>query len=190
VKRGSEIAALRELPLPEYLKVRRAEQADFERMAQVYNESIRAGDAAFATAEKTAAEMRAEALAMGPREAFFVLLCGRHLLGFSQIKAYSDRPGYRCTAETSTFLDRNQRRKGFGTFLKKAIIQQCKAFGYHHLVAKIIADNQASIAYNLKLGYEWVGTQRQVGYRKGKLRDVALLQLILEDVPPFAPHLD
>ena len=68
---------------------------------------------------------------------------------------------------------------GLGTRMKLSLIDKCREFGYHHLVAKIFSTNKASIEYNRKLGYEVVGTQREVGNIDGKWLDVTIMQLIL-----------
>ena len=52
-------------------------------------------------------------------------------------------------------------------------------------MAKVWADNKASIEYNKKLGYEIVGKQREIGFVNGKWRDIIIMQLILDDVPPY-----
>ena len=68
--------------------------------------------------------------------------------------------------------------------MKEALIARCKEYGYHHLVAKIFADNKASINYNKKFGYEIVGRQREIGFKNGRWQDVVIMQLVLDDVPP------
>jgi phosphinothricin acetyltransferase len=67
--------------------------------------------------------------------------------------------------------------------LKRALLDRARAWGYHHLVAKIVADNVASLEYNRRFGYTVVGTQREVGYIDGAWRDVTIMQLILAGVP-------
>ena len=68
------------------------------------------------------------------------------------------------------------------------MIERCRAYGYHHLVAKILADNTRSIEYNLRFGYERVGVQREIGFKNGHWQDVAILQLVLDDVAPTIPE--
>ena len=72
--------------------------------------------------------------------------------------------------------------------MKTALIERCKTYGYHHLLARIFADNEASIEYNRRFGYELVGVQREIGFKDGHWQDVAILQLVLEDVPPVIPR--
>ena len=109
---------------------------------------------------------------------------GASVVGWGIIKKYSDRNGYRFACETAVYLRRDQVGRGLGTHIKKALIARCRQLGYRHLVAKIFAENEASIRYNLKLGYEKVGIQRGIGFKNGRFLDVAILQLLLDDSAP------
>ncbi|MFQ5630895.1 MAG: GNAT family N-acetyltransferase [bacterium] len=75
-------------------------------------------------------------------------------------------------------------RKGYGSLIKKALVDRCKQYGYHHLVAKIFATNTASIEYNKKFGYEIVGRQKEIGIKNGRWQDSVIMQLVLPDVLP------
>ena len=58
--------------------------------------------------------------------------------------------GYAKACETAIYLRSAETRKGYGTLMKKWIIEKCRELGYHHLVAKIFSSNSASIEYNKK----------------------------------------
>ena len=118
--------------------------------------------------------------AQSNREKFYILEKEKVILGWAQIKKYSDREGYKYACETAVYLDKQQLRKGYGTYLKKFIIDQCRKFDYNHLVAKIQADNDISILYNEKLGYTIVGKQKKIGFVNGVWKDVVIMQLILD----------
>ncbi len=169
------------------LTIRDASRDDAAVIAEIYNESIAANDATMHDAPKTAEAIRAQMEGFGPRECFLLLERDGQVLGWGVIKLYSHRAGYRFCCETSVFLRRSERRKGHGTYLKRAVIDRCRAYGYHHLLARIFADNEASIEYNKRLGYEMVGIQREIGYKNGRWQDVAVMQLVLDDVPPRIP---
>ena len=96
----------------------------------------------------------------------------------------------RRTAQRLRFriLRRSEIRRGYGSRLKRVVIERCRAYGYHHIIARIFADNAASIEYNLRFGYEVVGIQREIGFKNGHWQDVAVLQLVLDDVPPVIPE--
>lgn len=172
---------------PTYV-LRDATADDAESIAEILNESILAGDATTQETPQTAGEIRELIAGFGRRETILVLEGGQETLGWGIIKKYSDRPGYQFSCETSVYLRRVLMGKGYGTYLKRAMIERCRDYGYHHLVARIFADNRRSIEYNLKLGYEMVGIQKEIGYKDGGFRDVAILQLVLGQVPPEIPE--
>jgi len=166
------------------LTIRDASFGDAAVIAEIYNESIEAHDSTMHDEPKSVEAIRAQMEGFGQRESFLMLELDRRVLGWGVIKLYSHRAGYRFCCETSVFLRRAERRKGYGSHLKKAVIERCREYGYHHLLARIFADNEASIEYNKSLGYEMVGVQREIGYKNGRWQDVAVMQLILEDVLP------
>jgi L-amino acid N-acyltransferase YncA len=163
--------------------IRPATVEDAAVIADIHNETIRARDATFEFDDKRPDDVRAWLGALHPLEAALVIEREGVVVGWGLVKRYSDRPGYRTTAETSVFLRRALRGQGLGTVLKRAVIERARSLGYHHLVARILASNEASIAYNQRLGYEIVGTQREVGVVDGRWCDVVLLQLLLEPAP-------
>lgn len=150
-------------------------------IAAIYNQSIRNGGSTMDTVEKTEADILAQINGFNERETILILEQQGEVLGWGVIKRYSDRFGYRFTCETAVYVDRAYLRKGYGTKLKEALITRCRQLGYHHMVAKIFASNLASIHYNQKLGYEIVGTQKQVGFAAGAWQDVVIMQLLLDN---------
>ena len=136
---------------------------------------------------KSPEDFQRQMAAFSPREAILLLGRGDEALGWGIIKKYSDRMGYRFACETAVYLRRDLTGRGLGTRIKLGLIERCRRYGYHHLVAKIFADNVASVEYNKKLGYEVVGIQKEIGYTSGRWQDIVILQLVLEDVPPEIP---
>ena len=153
-------------------------------IADIYNQAVAAGNATMDDHAKTEEDFIRLISGFCERETILVLKRGGEVVGWGIIKRYSDRPCYRFACETSVYLRETHTRRGLGTLIKKALIERCRSYGYHHVVAKIFADNRGSIEYNLALGYEMVGIQREVGFKNGRWQDVAILQLVLEDVLP------
>ena len=158
--------------------------ADAQFIADVYNYYVRKGGATMDTVERSVSEQQLRLMSMGARETALIAELDGVPVGFCTIRAFSDRGGYAPACETSTYLHPQSRRRGVGSLLKRTAIEKARELGYHHLSAKIMSTNVASIEYNMRLGYEIVGIQRQVGYRDGQWIDMVLLQLILDDVPP------
>lgn len=169
--------------------IRECRIEDCAAFADIYNVYVRQGTSTMDAEEKDAAYYEHVITGFNDRETILTLEEGGEVVGWGIIKRYSDRLGYRVACETSVYLDPNHLRKGYGSLMKKALIVRCKEYGYRHLVAKIFAENEGSIAYNERLGYEVVGRQREIGFRNGRWMDVVIMQLILEDVPAYRPEL-
>ena len=156
-------------------------ELDFESVAGIYNEYILLGNATMEEALYDYDRLKKWLLGFNDREKMVVLKnTEQKVIGWGVIKKYSDREGYKTTCETSVYLTQQECGKGYGTMLKKHLIEECKKLGYHHIVAKIFASNTASIAYNLKLGYEIVGRQKEIGYKNGQWLDVVILQYLIK----------
>ena len=116
----------------------------------------------------------------GERETILVAEIDKDVVGWGIIKKYSDRPGYNLCCETSIYLKSTATKKGYGRVLQSALLEQVKTFGYHHVVAKIVASNQVSIEFHQKFGFKIVGIQQEIGFYGGRWYDMAIMQLLLD----------
>jgi len=155
--------------------------SDYADIANIYNEHIQQKRSTMEESIHDAAMIQKWVDAFNDREGLFVLKRENKNIGWGIIKKYSTREGYRFACETAIYLRGDETRKGYGSFIKKALIQRCKELNYHHLIAKIFAINEASIQYNLQLGYEIVGRQKEIGFKDGKWTDVVIMQYIIRD---------
>ncbi|MBK8703299.1 MAG: N-acetyltransferase [Saprospiraceae bacterium] len=159
--------------------IEQASNSDLPAIAAIYNEYILQGDTTMEEDLFDSDRIQRWVSGFHDREKLFVLKNAEHrVIGWGVIKRFSERAGYRTTCETSVYLTKQECGKGYGTFLKKYILEACKQMGYHHLVARVLASNKASIAYNLRLGYEIAGIQKEVGMKNGQWEDVVLMQYI------------
>ena len=117
------------------------------------------------------------------REKLFIAEVSNKVIGWAIIKKYSDRIGYARSCETSVYLTKSETGKGYGPKIKNKLIKECKQLGYTHLVAKIMSVNKTSINYNLKLGYEIVGEQKNIGFINGKYHNVTIMQYNIPSIP-------
>ena len=166
--------------------LRSATPADAPAIAAIYNESVAARDSTMQLDQIGAAAVEEWIRLKGEREAILVLIEGETIIGYGIVKKYSDRGGYRLAAETSVYLRRARTGEGLGSMLQAALIDRCRAYDYHHLVAKLWAANDRSRALHRKFGYELVGIQQQIGRVEGQWRDVAIMQKILSESPERA----
>jgi L-amino acid N-acyltransferase YncA len=156
-----------------------ATPADYQPIADIYNEFIALGTATMDETLKTADDIAKWVEKFHDREKLYVIKENLITIGWGIIKRYSDREGYRFACETAVYITAGKVGKGYGTMIKKHLIEVCKKLNYKHLVAKIFSSNKGSIAYNEKLGYTIVGTQKQIGYKNHKWQDIVIMQYVI-----------
>ena len=152
---------------------------NFQAIADIYNEYIRLGGSTMEETIHTEEIIKKWTDKFHNRERLYVMKKEGKVIAWGIIKRYSDREGYRFTCETAIYITQSELRKGYGSRMKKFLIEACKTMDYRHLVAKIFATNTASIQYNLKLGYTIVGRQNQIGFKNGKWTDVVIMQYLI-----------
>ncbi len=160
--------------------VRPAENRDAEAVAAIYTESILARDSTMDT-EPAAPDRVVEWMdRLTPGETLLVVEVDGTVRGWGIVRRYSERPGYALTCETSVYLDRAWTGRGLGSRVQAALMDHCRSAGFHHVVAKIWADNEPSAALHRKFGFSLVGVQREAGRVDGVWRDVAIYQCLLD----------
>lgn len=98
------------------------------------------------------------------------------ILGFVYAHRYRPRAAYDWTVETSIYTDKAARGKGVGRQLYQALETELATQHVTSLLACVTGENLASLAYHQHLGYELVGTFKQVGFKHGKGYDTYWLQ--------------
>ena len=102
---------------------------------------------------------------------------GGPILGWTALSAYSARRAYLGVAWESVYVGADARGHGVGRALLEALIPASEAAGLWSLFAGVLAENAPSLALHERVGFERVGTQRQIGQDAlGRWRDVVLLQ--------------
>jgi len=158
------------------LCIRPAIASDYASIASIYNEAIAAGGITMDGQYKQAEDIQAIAEKMGAREIYLVGETAQVVVGWGILKAYSDRLGYQVACETSIYLSFAETGKGYGKALQTALMQKVAEYKYHHIVAKILGANTASIQFHQRLGFEIVGVQKQIGFMNDHWHDVVILQ--------------
>lgn len=159
--------------------IREATAEDAAVIAEIYNASIRAGDATMDDEEKAPSDILRQMKGFTEREGYLVLeRADGYILGWGVVKPFGKGTVYRNCCETSVYLRRTEVRKGYGSEIMKALLERCRAAGYRHLVARIFASNHASITFHRQFGFEMVGIQKEIGYKHGQWRDIALMQWV------------
>jgi L-amino acid N-acyltransferase YncA len=158
--------------------VRAARPEDAAAVADIYNAGIRERSSTFETREREPAEM-AERIA-GERHPFLVAELDGRVAGFAATAPYSERDAYAGVGECSVYVDAELRGRGIGSALLADLAARSGERGFHKLLGKLFAGNEASMRLVRRGGFRVVGTHVRHGQLDGEWRDVILVERSLE----------
>ena len=101
------------------------------------------------------------------------------LIGFASYSQFRPKVGYKFSMEHSVYVAHNQKGNGAGKMLLQALIEIAKNQNIHTLIGGIDANNQGSIDFHSKFGFETVGRMNQVGYKFNRWLDLVWMQKTL-----------
>ncbi len=104
---------------------------------------------------------------------------GSTVLGYAKAGTWRARAAYRWTCETTIYLAASARGKGFGMQLYNALLDACRARGFHSAIGGITLPNPASVVLHEQLGFASVGVVREAGSKFGTWHDVGFWQKML-----------
>ncbi|MBN1856745.1 MAG: N-acetyltransferase [Dehalococcoidia bacterium] len=103
------------------------------------------------------------------------------VVGWASLSAWSPKGGYRYTAEASVYVSHQWQRQGIGGTLLVELVDRARTAGFHVLLARIATSNETSLKLVRNVGFEDVGTMREVGHKFGKPVDVQVLEMLLNE---------
>lgn len=167
-------------PMPDDIVVRPATEADLPAVAAIYNHEIANSIATFDLEPPTLTYWHERLCSDHPGDHLLVAAdADDRVLGYSYSWSYRPRPAYHHTRETSVYLDTAARGKGLGKLLYRALLTAMTDSGVHTAVALVALPNPASVALHEAVGFEYVGTMREVGYKFNRHIDTAWYQKML-----------
>jgi L-amino acid N-acyltransferase YncA len=112
------------------------------------------------------------------------------IAGYAYGAKHRERIAYQWSVESSIYVDDDHQRAGVATALYTALIEILKLQGFRNVYAVINLPNEKSVAFHEKMGFEYFGTFKKVGYKLGRWKDVGWWQLHVNDysidpVPPI-----
>ncbi len=161
------------------MRVRSVDAGDFDRIAALTNGYIARTAIHFATAPLTGDSLRAEWEQTRERYAYLVAEGDPGIAGFAKAMPFRSRAAYAWTAEIGVYVDEQHQRKGVARALYERLFDVCRAQGFHVLVAGIALPNEASVRLHEGLGFSFVGTFAEVGFKLGRFHDVGFWTLRL-----------
>jgi phosphinothricin acetyltransferase len=160
--------------------VRRAVDADAEAIRSIYNPEVLESTVTFDLVPRSLEEQREWLRARSGAHAVLVAVeADDEVVGFGSLSPYKDRAAYSTTVEDSVYVRRDQQGQGVGRLLLAELVGVATAHGFHTVMARIVGGHDASIRLHAGLGFEIVGTEREVGRKFGRWLDVVVMQRLL-----------
>ena len=159
--------------------IRRANLADAEAIRQIYNIEVTGSPATLDLVPRTPEEQASWMVAHSGVYPVIVADEGGQVVGFASLSPYRPRPGYATAVEDSIYVAAQHRGNGVGRQLLSEAVVMARTHGFHSIVARVSATQQASVALHEACGFDLIGVEREIGRKFGRWVDVALLQRLL-----------
>lgn len=155
------------------MTIRGLVEADWPAVRKIYVEGIESGNATFETKAPSWEEWDAARLSAGR----IVAEDEGRVVGFAALTPTSSRPVYAGVAELMVYVSAEERGRGVGTELLRALIAESEGAGIWTLSAGIFPENEASIRAHERVGFRRVGHRERIGrFHDGRWRDYVLLE--------------
>jgi phosphinothricin acetyltransferase len=162
------------------MELRLATLDDAEEIRAIYNLEVTTSTATFDLVERSLEDQRSYQAARSGAHAVLVAEIDGAIAGFGALSKWRDRPAYSTTVEDSVYVHRAHHGKGVGRALLAELVDTATRHGFHAVMARIVGGHDASIALHAALGFEVVGTEREVGRKFGQWLDVVLMERMLQ----------
>jgi len=157
--------------------VRDATPFDMEAVQAIYSYYVTKTCASFEEVPPGIEEMQARLAKTRERGLpFLVADSDGEVFGYTYAGPFRFRTAYRYTIEDSIYVAPSVTRRGVGSALLGALVEQCAALGYRQMIG-VIGDsaNHGSITLHRRMGFRQEGVLRGVGLKFGRWVDVVIM---------------
>jgi phosphinothricin acetyltransferase len=165
------------------MKIRGATALDAEACAAIYAPYVTGSVITFELVPPTVGEMAERIARAAESHAWLVLEDDGRVVGYAYGTPMKPRAAYRWSCEVSIYLEQGRRRTGGGRALYEALFVRLTERGYRIAVAGMTLPNDASVGLHAALGFEPIGTYRNIGWKLDAWHDVAWAQRTLATSP-------
>jgi L-amino acid N-acyltransferase YncA len=152
---------------------------DAQALLDIYNLEVTTSTVTFDILPRSLDEQRRWLTARSGAHAVIVAERDGEVVGFASLSPWRSRPAYATSVEDSVYVRRDQQGRGVGRLLLAELVEVGRAHGFHAMFARIVGGHESSVRLHESVGFEVVGTEREVGRKFGRWLDVVVMELLL-----------
>ncbi|WP_186526302.1 GNAT family N-acetyltransferase [Leekyejoonella antrihumi] len=160
--------------------IRAARLEDVPVLAKIYGHAVRESVATFDVTDPPLSYWRERLSSAERGDHLVVVERDGTVAGYACSSRFRPRPAYARTRETSVYLLPDAVGQGLGSLAYSHLLELLRADRMHSAVAVVAEPNPASVSLHESLGFELVGTLREVGRKFDQWVDTRWYQLRLE----------
>jgi L-amino acid N-acyltransferase YncA len=155
--------------------------------AAIYAPQVEDAVTSFEERAPSAEEFAARIGRVSTTHPWLVAESGGEVVGYAYACPHRERPAYRWSVDVSVYVAEGEHRRGHGRALYEPLFERLRDQGFRMACAGITLPNRASVALHEALGFQPVGVNREIGWKRGAWRDVGWWQLELLPAPAGSP---
>ena len=160
--------------------IREATLDDAPAIARIYNQGIEDRVATLETEPRLAEERAHWLAAREPRHPVLVATdADSVVLGWGSLNAFNPRPAYDHVVDFSLYVAREQRGRGLGGALLRALEARARQLGYHKMVLAAFPRNLPGMRLYERHGFATVGVYCEQGRLDGQWVDIIIMEKLL-----------
>ena len=148
--------------------IRKATLADAPAIAKIYEYYVLETTITYEVEPPDAKEMSNRWKNISANYPYLVMEEKGRVIGYAYAARFRERKAFDPTTEVSIYLDKDYCADGRGPMLMKALFKELEAYPYATAVACISSNNEFSAKFCKKVGFHYVGTLENVGYKKNQ----------------------
>jgi L-amino acid N-acyltransferase YncA len=152
--------------------VRIATQKDARAIAAIHAPYVLETAISFEDIPPEPDEMAARMASILDAYPFLVFDDGERVLGYAYGSQHRSKPAYRWSVETTVYVDGQAHRSGIGRALYAELLDLLTRQGFHSAFAGIVPPNEKSVGLHEAMGFSYLGTFAEIGFKFGKLQDL------------------
>lgn len=119
---------------------------------------------------------------------YIVCIYEGNIIGYAYAHKYGERAAYQWSSELSIYLKHGYEKMGVGKTLYKMVMDILKLQNIRNVYGCITGDNEKSVNFHKKLGFEFVGRFEKAGYKFDKWIDVVWYQKRIKETNNSPEH--